>query len=122
MRCIILVVAILLSIIVAGCDEPPVKKPPNLNPDSNVTTGINIEWERIHGDSGVRVINSSARIHEYQFNVQEIVVFNTTDGNSHYAHIFFNNTKGSPEFYSNESPNMLDMNGWPAVYYNITIT
>jgi hypothetical protein len=122
MRYLILISIILLSITVAGCDNPPIKQPPNLNPDSNITTLINLEWARMYGDSGVRVINSSAIIYSYEFNKIEIVSFNTTDGGTHKAEILFNNTKGAPEYYTNESPNMLDMNGWPAAYYNITIS
>lgn len=119
----ILVAVIVLSAIVSGCyGQTPIKTPPNLNPDSNVTTLINAEWNEAYGIGGVRVINSSARIYSYQMNKLEVVSFNTTDGNTHMAEILFNNTKGAPEYYTNESPNMLDMNGWPAAYYNITIS
>jgi hypothetical protein len=119
----ILVAMVLLSIIVAGCfEQPPLKTPPNLNPDSNVTALINAEWNKAYGTGGVSVINSSARIYGYQMNKIEVVSFNTTDGNTHMAEILFNNTKGAPGYYTNESPNMLDMNGWPAAYYNITIS
>lgn len=97
-----------------GCtDNMPVKTPPNRTPDSNVTKQINIEWNKTYVERGIAVINSSAYVSGFKINDYETISFNTTDGITHTCTLSIINT--------NVSPNMLDINGRPAHFSNLTI-
>jgi hypothetical protein len=117
-RQIIPVALFLISIIVTGCTDDLVydKRPPNLTVDSNVMTEIKAEWtHQAPGNDNVSVVDAGATVYSFFAdgnNSREIIKFNTTDGKSHYCTVFFR--------YTNESPNMHEINDVPAYFYNIT--